>query len=93
MYEAASVPEVLVPIRLDIDIDGQKHRDTFTWNKNGKKTAVQCVHRANGCLNFTRNYASGSSSMLYPATLPEHYISHLNNNKQTYILHATYSAD
>ncbi|XP_064392260.1 SWI/SNF-related matrix-associated actin-dependent regulator of chromatin subfamily B member 1-like isoform X2 [Halichondria panicea] len=34
MYEAASVPEVLVPIRLDIDIDGQKLRDTFTWNKN-----------------------------------------------------------
>lgn len=35
MYEAAGVPEVLVPIRLDIDIDGQKLRDTFTWNKNG----------------------------------------------------------
>ena len=35
MYEAASVPEALVPIRLDIDIDGQKLRDTFTWNKNG----------------------------------------------------------
>lgn len=37
MYEAAAVPEVLVPIRLDIDIDGQKLRDTFTWNKNGKE--------------------------------------------------------
>jgi len=23
-----------VPVRLDIDIDGQKLRDTFTWNKN-----------------------------------------------------------
>lgn len=41
MYEAASIPEVLVPIRLDIDIDGQKLRDTFTWNKNGMETAVQ----------------------------------------------------
>ena len=35
-YEAAMLPEVLVPIRLDIDMDGQKLRDTFTWNKNGK---------------------------------------------------------
>ncbi|KAJ7387169.1 SWI SNF, matrix associated, actin dependent regulator of chromatin, sub b, member 1 [Desmophyllum pertusum] len=34
IHEAASQPEVLVPIRLDIDIDGQKLRDTFTWNKN-----------------------------------------------------------
>ena len=29
------LPEVLVPIRLDIDMDGQKLRDTFTWNKSG----------------------------------------------------------
>ncbi len=35
LYEAATAPEVLVPIRLDIDVDGQKLRDTFTWNKNG----------------------------------------------------------
>ena len=36
LYEAASLPETLVPIRLDIDIDGQKLRETFTWNKNGE---------------------------------------------------------
>ncbi len=36
LYEAAQIPEVLVPIRLDIDIEGQKLRDTFTWNKNGE---------------------------------------------------------
>lgn len=35
IHEAASQPEVLVPVRLDIDIDGQKLRDTFTWNKSG----------------------------------------------------------
>ena len=35
IHEAAAQPEILVPIRLDIDIDGQKLRDTFTWNKNG----------------------------------------------------------
>lgn len=25
-----------MPIRLDMEIEGQKLRDTFTWNKNGK---------------------------------------------------------
>lgn len=36
IHKAATQPEILVPIRLDIDIEGQKLRDTFTWNKNGK---------------------------------------------------------
>lgn len=36
IHEAASKEEELVPIRLDIDIEGQKLRDCFTWNKNGK---------------------------------------------------------
>lgn len=43
MYEAAAMPEVLVPIRLDIDIDGQKLRDTFTWNKNGEYLLYICT--------------------------------------------------
>jgi len=34
MQENASQKEVLVPIRLDMEIEGQKLRDTFTWNKN-----------------------------------------------------------
>ncbi len=33
--ENAQQVEDLVPIRLDMEIDGQKLRDTFTWNKNG----------------------------------------------------------
>jgi SWI/SNF-related matrix-associated actin-dependent regulator of chromatin subfamily B protein 1 len=33
--ENAQQIEDLVPIRLDIEIEGQKLRDTFTWNKNG----------------------------------------------------------
>lgn len=33
--ENAQQIEDLVPIRLDIEMDGQKLRDTFTWNKNG----------------------------------------------------------
>lgn len=35
IHENAAVPEVLVPIRLDMEIEGQKLRDCFTWNKNG----------------------------------------------------------
>ncbi|XP_059049226.1 SWI/SNF-related matrix-associated actin-dependent regulator of chromatin subfamily B member 1-A isoform X1 [Achroia grisella] len=34
MLENASQKQVLVPIRLDMEIEGQKLRDTFTWNKN-----------------------------------------------------------
>ncbi|KAI8094927.1 uncharacterized protein B0P05DRAFT_523936 [Gilbertella persicaria] len=32
--EQAKKQEVLVPIRLDLEHDGYKIRDTFTWNKN-----------------------------------------------------------
>jgi len=34
VHDNANQQEVLVPIRLDMDIDGQKLRDTFMWNKN-----------------------------------------------------------
>ena len=34
VHENATQPEVLVPIRLDMDIEGQKLRDTFLWNRN-----------------------------------------------------------
>jgi len=34
VHENASLTETLVPIRLDMDIEGQKLRDTFLWNKN-----------------------------------------------------------
>ena len=33
-YENAIQQDVLVPIRVDLEIEGQKLRDTFTWNKN-----------------------------------------------------------
>lgn len=35
ILENATQMENLVPIRLDMEIEGQKLRDTFTWNKNG----------------------------------------------------------
>ncbi|XP_059485119.1 SWI/SNF-related matrix-associated actin-dependent regulator of chromatin subfamily B member 1 isoform X1 [Neocloeon triangulifer] len=34
IYENACQSELLVPVRLDMEIEGQKLRDTFTWNKN-----------------------------------------------------------
>lgn len=34
VHENASQHECLVPIRLDMELEGQKLRDTFTWNKN-----------------------------------------------------------
>ncbi|KAG1661663.1 SWI/SNF-related matrix-associated actin-dependent regulator of chromatin subfamily B member 1 [Nymphon striatum] len=33
VHESAALPEVLIPIRLDMEIEGNKLRDTFTWNK------------------------------------------------------------
>lgn len=35
IHENAKLKENLCPIRLDIELDGQKLRDCFTWNKNG----------------------------------------------------------
>ena len=46
IHENASQPEVLVPIRLDMEIDGQKLRDAFTWNMNGPSAALAGVHSA-----------------------------------------------
>lgn len=35
MEEQAQKDDVLVPIRLEIDVDGLVLRDTFTWNLYG----------------------------------------------------------
>jgi SWI/SNF-related matrix-associated actin-dependent regulator of chromatin subfamily B protein 1 len=35
VIEGSSQSELLVPIRIDLEMDGQKLRETFTWNKNG----------------------------------------------------------
>ncbi|KAL8566403.1 SWI SNF, matrix associated, actin dependent regulator of chromatin, subfamily b, member 1 [Nucella lapillus] len=34
IHENASQSEALIPIRLDMELEGQKLRDCFTWNKN-----------------------------------------------------------
>ena len=41
IHENATQSEVLVPIRLDMEIEGQKLRDAFTWNMNGKAPSSQ----------------------------------------------------
>jgi SWI/SNF-related matrix-associated actin-dependent regulator of chromatin subfamily B protein 1 len=33
--EEANKPELLVPLRLELDIEHHKMRDTFVWNLNG----------------------------------------------------------
>lgn len=53
IHEAASKEEELVPIRLDIDIEGQKLRDCFTWNKNGK-----LLLDTNFLQNFSHNFGN-----------------------------------
>merc|ERR1712088_528990 len=46
IHENAAHPEYLVPIRLDMDIDGQKLRDTFLWNKHESLLTPQQIGAA-----------------------------------------------
>jgi len=41
IHENANQSELLVPIRLDMEFEGQKLRDCFTWNKNGQLCFVR----------------------------------------------------
>lgn len=44
IHDNANQQEQLVPIRLDMEYEGQKLRDCFTWNKNGKMTNLDEIH-------------------------------------------------
>lgn len=46
IHENASQSEVLVPIRLDMEIEGQKLRDAFTWNMNGSGSPASASERS-----------------------------------------------
>ena len=52
IHENSSQPDVLVPIRLDIEIDGHKLRDTFTWNKNGMLMIIRNRPSVEAKVNF-----------------------------------------
>ena len=38
LQDNAEQKDDLVPIRLDMEIEGTKLRDTFTWNRNGESS-------------------------------------------------------
>jgi hypothetical protein len=38
---AAANKEILVPIRIDLDVEGQRFRDTFLWNLNEKTLTLE----------------------------------------------------
>lgn len=42
LERASQMEEVLVPIRLDIDMDDIRLRDVFLWNMNGTTTGADC---------------------------------------------------
>ena len=54
IHEAAKQNEDLIPIRLDIEVDGQKLRDTFTWNKNGINYTLCYYFNVRNFLKFCR---------------------------------------
>lgn len=54
IHENATQPEVLVPIRLDMEIEGQKLRDAFTWNMNGSVLASLYLMKPAGLLQWLR---------------------------------------
>ena len=37
----AAQEEMLVPIRLDMELEGHKLRDVFCWNKNGENVVLK----------------------------------------------------
>lgn len=54
IHENATQPEVLVPIRLDMEIEGQKLRDAFTWNMNGSLLTSLYLMKPAGLLQWLR---------------------------------------
>lgn len=70
IHENATQSEVLVPIRLDMEIEGQKLRDAFTWNMNG--TSKKKKQKKKTCKHFGHHVARGwapppKSGILCPA--------------------------
>lgn len=45
---AAKKPEMLVPIRVEVDTDTHRIRDCFTWNLNGARIVLLPANTPNG---------------------------------------------
>jgi hypothetical protein len=51
MENAALADDVMIPIRLDIDLDSFKIKDAFMWNMNGQSFLSR--HADNRGTNYT----------------------------------------
>lgn len=65
IHENASQTEVLVPIRLDMEIDGQKLRDAFTWNMNGNDEQQSTTEKQHGSVFRTGHGVKMHCSSIY----------------------------
>jgi hypothetical protein len=52
LKEQAEKEDTLVPIRLDLENDGYRLRDTFTWNLNGNQRTKQVMKMDNNNKHF-----------------------------------------
>eukprot|EP00158_Paraphelidium_tribonemae_P004583 Partr_v1_DN26847_c2_g1_i1_m40268 putative SWI SNF related matrix associated actin dependent regulator of chromatin subfamily B member 1 len=62
LKEAARHPVRLVPIRLDLEVDGLKIRDSFTWNLN--ETLITPEQFAHVLIDDIYDHAPGGQSSL-----------------------------
>lgn len=69
IVENSSQVELLVPIRLDMEIEGQKLRDTFTWNKNGEDK-MMANSQTNPRFLMKVCYSRDSGIMVSPSSGP-----------------------
>lgn len=84
--ENAAQQEMLVPIRLDMEIEGQKLRDTFTWNKNGAylRTLVRILKEARRDNVFPLFFCS-VESLITPEQFAEVLCDDLDLNPLTFV--------
>lgn len=57
LANGSDIEEVLVPIRLDLDLDDIKLRDVFLWNMNGKKSGICFPNVEDGLANYSMNHS------------------------------------
>ena len=73
VHDNAMQEEQLVPIRLDMEVDGQRLRDMFTWNKNGQSPGRCGVRRASASSGGGHSGLTEIDSSKGSATLLFHF--------------------
>ncbi|KAK2174569.1 hypothetical protein NP493_794g01050 [Ridgeia piscesae] len=79
LHENARQSEVLVPIRLDMEFEGQKLRDCFTWNKNEQQISpeqfaeILCADMDLNPIHFVQAIAAAIRQQIeaFPAEMTE----------------------